>query len=84
MTKKIGKRTLKATPTNRVDGKLQPQAIDLEKAVLGALMIDNESLSDTIDSVQSEYFYKIEHQKIFEAITNLFNKTQPIYILTVT
>ena len=84
MAKKIGKRALKATPIDKVDGKLQPQAIDLEKAVLGALMIDNESLSDTIDAVQVEYFYKIEHQKIFEAITNLFNKTQPIDILTVT
>ena len=84
MNKKIGRRTLKATPTNKVDGKLQPQAIELEKAVLGALMIDNESLSDTIDSLQSEYFYKNEHQKIFEAIVNLFNHTQPVDILTVT
>ena len=84
MAKKIGKRILKATPTTKVDGKLQPQAIELEEAVLGALMIDNESLSDTIDSLQAEYFYKTEHQKIFEAITNLFNHTQPVDILTVT
>ncbi len=84
MVKKIGKRVLKATSTNKVDGKLQPQAIDLERAVLGALMIDNESLSDTIDSLHSEYFYKREHQKIFEAIVKLFNNTQPIDILTVT
>tara|TARA_B100000902_G_scaffold257692_1_gene243922 strand:- start:2901 stop:4385 length:1485 start_codon:yes stop_codon:yes gene_type:complete len=80
---KIGKRTLKATSTGKVDGKLQPQVIELEKAVLGALMIDNESLSDTIDSLRTEYFYKIEHQKIFEAIVKLFNHTQPVDILTV-
>ncbi len=84
MAKRIGKRTLKATPINKVDGKLQPQALELEGAVLGALMIDNESLSDTIDSLQAEYFYKIEHQKIFTAIVNLFNHTQPVDILTVT
>ena len=84
MAKKIGKRVLKATSTNKVDGKLQPQAIDLERAVLGALMIDNESLSDTIDSLHPEYFYKREHQKIFEAIVKLFNNTQPVDILTVT
>ena len=78
------KRVLKATSTNKVDGKLQPQAIDLERAVLGALMIDNESLSDTIDSLHPEYFYKREHQKIFEAIVKLFNNTQPVDILTVT
>ena len=84
MAKKIGKRVLKATSTNKVDGKLQPQAIDLERAVLGALLIDNESLSDTIDSLHPEYFYKREHQKIFEAIVKLFNNTQPVDILTVT
>jgi len=83
MAKKVGKRTLKATPTIQIDGKLQPQALELEKAVLGALMIDNESLSDAIDSLQAEYFYAPKHQKIFEAIVNLFNNTQPVDILTV-
>ena len=84
MVKKVGKRTLKATPVHKVDGKLQPQALELEKAVLGALMIDNESLSDTIDYLRAEYFYKNEHQKIFEAIIHLFNQAQPVDILTVT
>jgi replicative DNA helicase len=83
MAKKVGQRTLKATPTNQIEGKLQPQAIELEQAVLGALMIDNESLSEAIDSLKTEYFYYPKHQKIFEAITNLFNNTQPVDILTV-
>ena len=81
MVKKVGQRTLKATPTHQIEGKLQPQAIELEQAVLGALMIDNESLSDAIDSLKVEYFYSPKHQKIFEAITNLFNNTQPVDIL---
>ena len=83
MANKVGKRTIKATSTQKIDGKLQPQAIELEEVVLGALMIDNESLSDTIDSLQSEYFYKPDHQKIFEAIANLFNNSKPVDILTV-
>ena len=83
MAIKVGKRTIKATSTQKIDGKLQPQAIELEEVVLGALMIDNESLSDTIDSLQSEYFYKPDHQKIFEAIVNLFNNSKPVDILTV-
>tara|TARA_B100001778_G_C18571335_1_gene622748 strand:+ start:59 stop:1543 length:1485 start_codon:yes stop_codon:yes gene_type:complete len=83
MAKGIGKRKLTATTTTKIDGKLQPQAIELEQAVLGALMIDNESLSDAIDSLREEYFYKSEHQKIFRAIINLFNHTQPVDILTV-
>ena len=48
------KEKIKATSTQKIDGKLQPQAIELEKAVLGALMIDNESLSETIDSLREE------------------------------
>lgn len=83
MAKRVGERKLKATPTNQIEGKLQPQAIELEQAVLGALLIDNESLSDAIDSLQSEYFYVPKHQKIFEAIVNLFNNTMPVDILTV-
>ena len=83
MAKRVGERKLKATPTNQIEGKLQPQAIELEQAVLGALMIDNESLSDAIDSLQAEYFYVPKHQKIFEAIVNLFNNTKPVDILTV-
>ena len=83
MAKRIGKRLISATSTQKIDGKLQPQAIELEEAVLGALMIDNESLSDTIDSLQPEYFYKPDNQKIFEAIINLFNNSKPVDILTV-
>jgi len=83
MAKRIGKKLISATSTAKIDGKLQPQAIELEEAVLGALMIDNESLSDTIDSLQPEYFYKPDNQKIFEAIINLFNNSKPVDILTV-
>ena len=83
MAKRIGKKLISATSTQKIDGKLQPQAIELEEAVLGALMIDNESLSDTIDSLQPEYFYNPDNQKIFEAIINLFNNSKPVDILTV-
>ena len=67
----------------KIDGKLPPQAIELEEAVLGALMLDNEALSDTIDILKSEYFYKMEHQKIFDAIIVLFNESKPVDILTI-
>ena len=53
MNRKLGEIT--------IEGKLQPQAVELEQAILGALLIDNESLSDAIDSLREEYFYKMEH-----------------------
>lgn len=64
-------------------GKLPPQAIEVEEAVLGALMLDRDSLATVIDSLKEETFYKLEHQKIFAAIHTLFGKSQPVDILTV-
>lgn len=65
-------------------GKLPPQATDLEDAVLGALMLEKDALSSVIDILKDEVFYKDNHQKIFAAIRVLFEKGQPIDILTVT
>lgn len=64
-------------------GKLPPQALDLEEAVLGALMLEKNALSEVIDILKPESFYKEGHQKIFQAIYNLFQKTSPIDLLTV-
>src|SRR6195952_384071 len=65
-------------------GKLPPQAIDLEEAVLGALMLEKDALSSVIDILKPDVFYKDNHQKIFQAIRTLFEKTSPVNILTVT
>ncbi len=65
-------------------GKLPPQALDLEEAVLGALMLEKDALSTVIDILKPEVFYKDSHQKIFEAIQTLFQKSSPVDILTVT
>lgn len=64
-------------------GKIQPQAVDLEEAVLGAMMIDKKGIDDVIDILSPESFYKEAHQYIFEAINQLFKDGQPIDLLTV-
>lgn len=65
-------------------GKLPPQAIDMEEAVLGALMLDKNAVAEVIDILRPEAFYKEAHNKIFAAIQQLFHTTQPVDILTVT
>jgi replicative DNA helicase len=82
----LNKRVRKNTPTPSVfeHGKLPPQAIELEEAVLGALMLEKNALNAVIDILKPESFYKESHQKIFAAIVNLFQKTEPVDILTVT
>lgn len=64
-------------------GKVQPQAIPLEEVVLGAILIDKNALPSVMDILRIETFYKQEHQDIFEIILDLFQKSQPIDILTV-
>ncbi|WP_417353347.1 replicative DNA helicase [Flavobacterium alkalisoli] len=68
---------------NLEKGKLPPQALDLEEAVLGAMMIDKKGVDEVIDILQPDAFYKEAHKNIFEAIVQLFNDTQPIDLLTV-
>lgn len=75
---------VKSKKINVVDrGKIPPQAVDLEEAVLGAMMIDKKGLNETIEILQEDFFYRPEHQYIFSAITTLFNESQPIDLLTV-
>lgn len=64
-------------------GKLPPQAIDLEEAVLGALMLEKDALNTAIDKLKPESFYKDAHQKIFSAIHNLFQNNAPVDSITV-
>ncbi len=73
------------TPQQLIElGKLPPQAVDLEVAVLGALMLDKDALSNVVDILKPEAFYKEAHQRIFSAIQSLFAKAEPVDILTVT
>ena len=68
---------------NLEKGKIPPQSLDLEEVVLGAMMIDKKGVDEVIDILTSEAFYKESHQFIFEAIHKLFQKSEPIDLLTV-
>jgi replicative DNA helicase len=65
-------------------GKVPPQAVDLEEAVLGAMMLEKDPLSEVIEILKPEIFYKEAHQRIFTTIQKLFASTEPVDILTVT
>lgn len=65
-------------------GRVPPQAPDLEEAVLGAMMLEQNALTNVIDLLSVGVFYKEAHQKIFGAIHSLFSKSEPVDILTVT
>ncbi len=65
-------------------GRVPPQAADLEEAVLGAMMLEQNALTNVVDILKPNVFYKEAHQKIFGAIFDLFSNSEPVDILTVT
>ncbi|MBR4787757.1 MAG: replicative DNA helicase [Bacteroidales bacterium] len=84
------KRQAKGLSYNRMEtvmgvtGKLTPQAIEFEEAVLGALMIDDNAVTSVLDVLSPKMFYLEAHQHIFSAINKLFGMAEPIDLLTVT
>ena len=64
-------------------GHLQPQALDLERAVVGALMIDKDAFSIVSEIIRAESFYDPRHQKIYKAIQTLNMDERPVDFMTV-
>ena len=64
-------------------GRIQPQAPELEEAVLGALMIEKDAYSLVSEILRPESFYEHRHQLIYSAITDLAVDQKPVDILTV-
>jgi len=69
--------------TNLVYGKVQPQATQIEEVVLGALMLDKDAMAIVLDILTPDSFYKKPHAIIFDAMIHLFERSQPVDILTV-
>ncbi len=80
----------KAIPTKNIAkinedyGRMPPQAIDLEEAVLGAIMIEKDAVIAVLDILKPESFYTEAHQKIYKTIVKISMEEKPIDILTVT
>lgn len=70
-------------PIDSSYGHLQPQALDIEKIVLGALMIDKDAFTVVGELLHPETFYEPRHQKIYRAIQSLNIDEKPVDILTV-
>ena len=84
--RKVSKTTRRGqqAPIDTSFGHLQPQAIDIEKVVLGALMIDKDAFTVVSEIIKPETFYEARHQKIYEAVQSLNLQEKPVDIMTVT
>lgn len=66
------------------NGKIPPQAVDMERAILSACLIESDALPAIIDIVNPDSFYKNAHKEIYSSILDMFNANEPVDILTVT
>ncbi|MBI5640544.1 MAG: replicative DNA helicase [Nitrospirae bacterium] len=64
--------------------KLPPQNVEAEQSVLGAILLDNSAITTTVELLHSEDFYRESHRKIFIAMEELFNRSEPIDLITLT
>ena len=63
-------------------GKIPPHDIEAEQAVLGSMLTDQDAVVDAIEILKPEDFYRDDNKYIYEAILNLYNKSEPIDIIT--
>jgi replicative DNA helicase len=65
-------------------GVLPPQAVEIEEAILGAILIEREYCNEALEIMRADYFYKDQHKKVFEAINDLVSNSEPVDLLSVT
>jgi replicative DNA helicase len=63
-------------------GRIPPQAVDVEKSILGAMLIDKEAVPKVVELLDHSSFYNPTHQKIYQAMMALFEKGDPIDAVT--
>ena len=62
--------------------KIPPQAPEAEVAVLGAILLEHEALLKALEILRGDYFYRGAHQKIFTACQELFERNEPVDLIT--
>ena len=64
-------------------GKIPPHDTETEQAVIGSMLTDQDAVLDAIETLKPDDFYREDNKYIYEAILNLYNKAEPIDIITV-
>jgi replicative DNA helicase len=68
---------------NQKTDKIPPQSTEAEKGILGSIMLDKSSVSKVADFLSPKDFYRQKHQKIYQACLDLFQRSEPIDVLSV-
>ena len=63
--------------------KIPPQNVEAEQCLLGCLMLDKDAIVKVVDFIKAEDFYKASHQDIFQAMADIYTRSDPIDIMSV-
>jgi len=66
------------------EGRVPPQAVDVEVAVLAAMLLEKDAIAKALEVLQGDVFYKPAHQSIFDAMVGLFERSEPVDLITLT
>ena len=77
-----GRRPANVVSLREGAGRMPPQAVDVEQAVLGAVLIERDAIPKAIEILPSDAFYDGRHQKIYEAVEALFERGHPVDLIT--
>jgi len=64
--------------------KIPPQNIEAEQSILGAVLIENEALNKVLEVLEGDDFYREAHQKIFACMVELYERNEPLDLITLT
>ncbi|HYW35789.1 MAG TPA: replicative DNA helicase [Balneolaceae bacterium] len=65
------------------EGRMPPQAVEVEKSVLGSMLIEHEAATIALQMLQVDDFYKPAHRNIYDVIQDLYERDNPLDLLTV-
>ncbi len=84
MTGPAPRRPVNVVPIHEQAGRVPPQAVDVEQSVLGAMLIEREAIPRAIEILPADAFYDGRHQRIYAAMQALFERGNPVDLVTLT
>lgn len=65
------------------EGRVPPHSIEAEESVLGAMLLDRDAISEVVEFLRPQHFYKDAHSRVYDAMISLYEEREPIDLVTV-
>jgi replicative DNA helicase len=82
MAETLLKRGIEIAVDRLAEGRIPPQAVEIEAQVLGAMLIEREAIAKVIEVIDEDAFHADYHRKIYQAILALFDRSEPVDTIT--